>query len=200
MLIFVQDDEHTSDIKTNAPPALVEADKMEDQQPDDWKPTASLSNSKPTTSSIAKLSSAVAILRYPPSSITTTAALANISSAIAEVRQSYPDGKLGVDQETPWLAAFCEFRLPAASFDILPDESPYPSPEDMPSPMSEMDFSDEDVGVPELETEQEDEPAFSLPKPLDVKAIIQNKIKELERKRKLEKEAAQSPSLKRLHR
>ncbi|PVH87988.1 hypothetical protein DL98DRAFT_581214 [Cadophora sp. DSE1049] len=70
----------------------------------------------------------------------------------------------------------------------------YPPEPEMLSPMSEFEFSNAEV--PELEAEQEQDAKQELKlnssesKPLDVKAIIEKKIKELAREKKLEQAAA----------
>lgn len=73
----------------------------------------------------------------------------------------------------------------------------YPS---QPSPMSEADSGD--ANLPVLEPKQENKPHISTPEHFDVKTIIQNKMKELERKRKLERDATNeaAEAMKRPHR
>lgn len=73
-------------------------------------------------------------------------------------------------------------------------EISYPLQPEMLSPMSDFDSSDVDIPGLEIEREQDTKQELVLappdPKPLNVKAIIEKKMKELARKRKLEQAAA----------
>lgn len=74
------------------------------------------------------------------------------------------------------------------------NEVSYPRQPEMFIPMSDSDFSDVDILGLEIEREQDTEHEVVLdlpdPKTLDVKAIIEKKMKELARKRKIEQAAA----------
>ncbi|KAL2072182.1 hypothetical protein VTL71DRAFT_11525 [Oculimacula yallundae] len=129
-------------------------------------------------------------------------AFASTSPAITKPQLLGSDGEFLPEKASPCLASYSESSRAASSFcassaSTLPfSEGPsYPSYEDMPSPLTDMDFSDDDSSESGPETEKG--PEISTSKAPEFVSAFQRKLQELERKRKLEseptKEEIQSP-------